>query len=155
MGGGKEKTIKQTTPKNNTPKNTQRTEALPGDASSSSPTATSAHTSQPVKSAMTAAPACFEGSASADPQTAGAEADAATFLAGLLRVIFDVEKCLVLFSALMFALGTWTATSLCSAAPRAGPHGLQFAARTALLLQRPLCNIKRAPWLFWQILSSP
>lgn len=55
---------------------------------------------------------------STDPQMAGAEADAATFLAGLLRVIFDVEKCLVLFSALMFALDTRTEMSLCTVAPQ-------------------------------------
>lgn len=52
---------------------------------------------------------------------AATEADAATFLAGLLRVIFDVEKCLVLFSALMFAPGMWKEMSLCMAAPWSGP----------------------------------
>lgn len=51
---------------------------------------------------------------------AGTEADAVTFLAGLLRVIFDVEKCLVLFSALMFAPAMWKEMSLSMAAPWSG-----------------------------------
>lgn len=89
---------------------------------------------------------------STDPQMAGAQADAATFLAGLLRVIFDVEKCLVLFSALMFALDTWMETSLCTVAPL-------FSSAACNLLPghnffwRSLCYTTRAPLLFWLVLS--
>lgn len=68
---------------------------------------------------------------------AGAEADAVTFLAGLLRVIFDVEKCLVLFSALMFALGMWKEMSLCMAAPRSGPMACNLLPGQHCLLGGP------------------
>lgn len=102
-------------------KKIQQTEMLLHGAISSKPTATSMHVLSPLNPQRLLLKHALKAMPSSDPQMAGAEADAATFLAGLLRVIFDVENCLVLFSALMFALGTWKAMSLCTVAPRYSP----------------------------------
>lgn len=120
---------------------------------SSKPTATSMHVLSPLNPQWLLLKYALKAMPSSDPQKPGAEADAATFLAGLLRVIFDVENCFVLFSALMFALGTWKAMSLCMVPLSTAPQFANYC--LDVTLQRPLCNTKRAPWLLWLVLSCP